>query len=498
MRKIFNSRFFSLLILTITICVLLSSCMGSAQSKEVSKTVTNYDGSVNELDQNALNNIATKLYNNFEARDAFFAALRGYNLVDGSYPEDTDFSQDLGVNISYMQKVIEKYTDVKFTAEAPLCEADALLLTVAMQNTVNLEATTDIIAGIQLGIGKVLGWITMNLGFGHFLVGIVIFAILIEILMLPFAVKQQKNSIKQAKLRPKEMAIRNRYKGRNDQATQQKVAQEIQDLYQRENFNPMSGCLPMLIQLPIIMLLYNIVVDPITNVFGGSADLVNAINTFVQASPAAGGLGIKLTSTSGTIEALSHLNQAAIDKLGDFAFFSNSFDIGAYLNGFAGNIPSFNIGNVNLGLNPGLEHPWLLIVPVLTFVVYFGSTKITKKFMYQPTQNENAPGAGCSTKMMEYSMPLMSTFFCFMVPGAVGLYWVFRSILMTIKQFIMSKIMPLPKFTEEDYKAAERELNANRPQRKRKNADNLDPNRERPRSLHHIDDEEEDYPTFVE
>ena len=58
--------------------------------------------------------------------------------------------------------------------------------------------------------------------------------------------------------------------------------------------------------------------------------------------------------------------------------------------------------------------------------------------------------------------------------------------------------MPLPKFTEEDYKEAERELNSNKPQRKRKNADNLDPNRERPRSLHHIDDDEEDYPTFVE
>ena len=94
-------------------------------------------------------------------------------------------------------------------------------------------------------------------------------------------------------------------------------------------------------------------------------------------------------------------------------------------------------------------------------------------------------------------MPLMSTFFSFMVPGAVGVYWVFRSIISTVKQFIMSKVMPLPKFTEEDYKEAERELNSKRPQRKRKNADNLDPDRERPRSLHHIDDDDEEYPTFV-
>jgi hypothetical protein len=63
----------------------------------------------------------------------------------------------------------------------------------------------------------------------------------------------------------------------------------------------------------------------------------------------------------------------------------------------------------------------------------------------------------------------------------------------------MSKVMPLPVFTEEDYKEAERELSASKPQRKRKKegSEDLDPNRERPRSLHHIDDDDEEYPTFV-
>ena len=117
--------------------------------------------------------------------------------------------------------------------------------------------------------------------------------------------------------------------------------------------------------------------------------------------------------------------------------------------------------------------------------------KISKNFTYQPTQNADAPGAGCSSKMMEFYMPVVSTVFCFMVPGAIGIYWVFRSVISTLKQFIMSKVMPLPKFTEEDYKAAEKELGTTvKPQRKRKNTEELDPNRERPRSLHHIDDED--------
>ena len=112
-------------------------------------------------------------------------------------------------------------------------------------------------------IGVFLGWITAIMPAKSYILTLFVFAILLEVLMLPFAIKQQKNSIKQARLRPKEMAIRKKYAGRNDQATQQKVTQEIQELYQKENFNPMSGCLQLLLQFPIIIVLYWLVVDPI-------------------------------------------------------------------------------------------------------------------------------------------------------------------------------------------------------------------------------------------
>ena len=538
MKKIFNSRIISIIVLVLVFCALLSSCTSSTTQTTELK-VEGFDGSKNLLSNEQLNSIATTIYNDQTAREAFLAAYRGYDVIDGN---DTDYSVDKGPNYAFLEKVIEKYTNENVPledetpAETPSEEpaeenpseegtpveetptestpvvtgptkeeklekfkVDVDLILKSMQTNIELNPERDILGYIRYGIGYFLGLITNTVGFGHYLIGICIFAIIIEILMLPFAIKQQKNSIKQAKLRPKEMAIRNRYKGRNDQATQQKVTQEIQELYQRENFNPMSGCLPMLVQLPIIMLLYNNVVDPITNVLGGSADLANALKVFATTSKAAGGLGMSLGTSSGTIEILSHLKAADFSTLENFHLFSNSGAVADYMTSIQGNIPSFSILGINFGLNPSLkENFWLLIVPVLTFVVYFGSMKISKKFTYQPTQNENAPGAGCSSKMMEWYMPIMSTVFCFMVPGAVGVYWVFRSILSTVKQFIMSKLMPLPKCTDEDIREAERELNAKKPQRKKKNTEDLDPNRERPRSLHHIDDDDEDYPTFVE
>ena len=494
MKKIFNSRFFSLVVIVIVLSALLTSCLGATQQQTVNKTVVPTEGT--QFTSQQLNEAATILYNNVEARNAFLAAYRGYDVL-GNDANLNDYSETKEINLDAAKKVLAKYdTDTDYSA---LTVDDVTSIVNGMKDTVKIEAERDLLGNIRYWIGSFLGILTNTVGFGNYLIGICIFAIIVEILMTPFTIKQQKNSIKQAKLRPKEMAIRNRYKGRNDQATQQKVSQEIQELYQRENFNPMSGCLPMLVQLPIIMLLYNIVVDPIQNVLGGSVGLANALKTFATASKAAGGLGLSLGSTNGTIEILSHLKGADLSSLTSFQLFTNSGDVASVIDGMMDKIPSFNIGSLNFGLTPSFQGNYLLlIVPVLTFVVYFASTKITKKFTYQPTQNEDAPGAGCSTKMMEFYMPAVSTFFCFMVPGALGIYWVFRSIIMTLKQFIMSKVMPLPKFTEEDYKEAERELNSNKPQRKRKNADNLDPNRERPRSLHHIDDDEEDYPTFVE
>ena len=92
---------------------------------------------------------------------------------------------------------------------------------------------------------------------------------------------------------------------------------------------------------------------------------------------------------------------------------------------------------------------------------------------------------GCSNKMMDIIMPLFSVFISFGVPAALGVYWIFKSILGVVAKIILSFAMPLPKFTEEDYKAAEREVGA----RVDKSA-RVEKSGRVVRSLHHIDDED--------
>ena len=369
---------------------------------------------------------------------------------------------------------------------------------------VDLTQSEDFLDKILSGIGWVLGKITEIMPGNNYLLTLFVFAVIMEVVMLPFSIKQHKNSIKQAKLKPKEMAIRKKYAGRNDQATQQKVTQEIQELYQQEHFNPFGGCLPLLIQLPILIVLYRLVVDPIMYVYHGSKDLCSVMYSYMTTATdhANPGLGLKLNSVNGSIEVFSKAkellaeNANALDGLKDFC--PNGADVLAKVKDICGEgTANFNIGPMNFGILPQSlfenfkwEWDWnylLFLIPVLTFVVYFFSMKINRKLSFQPTQSADDRQQACSNKMMDITMPLMSVWMTFMVPGAVGIYWIFKSIIGVGKQFILSKAMPLPKFTEEDYKAAEKEMAGKQPKKivKSENVGKV-------RSLHHIDDDDYD------
>ena len=490
--------------LALFVCSAIASCGGGAVAKVEFPEGKNVDlNDEDGIDQSSLNEIAEFIANNKAAYEGIVAAYRGYDITkeDGSkdeYPAIKNEDGTPAVNLEGALAILKKCDDEDSSVALKidkLDEQDVINLVEFWkeENKVEIEVERNFFDNLQYWIGTALGFITNTVGFGNYIVGICIFAIILEILLLPLGIKRQKNSIKQASLRPKEMAIRKKYAGRNDQVTQQKIQQEIQQLYQKENFNPASGCLPLLIQLPSVFVLYNIVVDPLRYGLGKSVEFSSAIQTFFSTSKVAGGLGGTLSaSRNGTIGVLAQLKGQNLEGLKTFEYFSNGEAVFNEISSIT--IPSFNIGNVNFGGTPVLtEFSWLLIVPILTFVVYFASSKLTRKLTYQPTAGADAQAMGCSNNIMDFMMPAFSVYFTFMVPAAVGIYWMFKSVLSTLQQFILYKVMPLPTFTEEDYKAAEKEL-AGKSNKNRNNTERAprDPNAPRVRSLHHIDDEDYD------
>lgn len=317
---------------------------------------------------------------------------------------------------------------------------------------------------------------------------LLLFAILIKVIFIPLGIKQQKNQIKMASLRPKEAVIKKKYAGRTDRATQQKMQQELMELQQKENASPLSGCLPLLIQMVFIIILYQIIRNPLTYICQMSKDAIVEL---------AGQIGYTVGNAAVTLE-----NVGKIDQISMIAQIPQS--VRDSLPALA-NLPNFNFIGLDLSMTPMLVWNNFIgkgdmtifggvptianvilyaIIPVICFLSQVLTMKLTRKFTYQSQAMQAEQGAnGCSTQMMDWSMPLLSLFFCFTFPLAIGLYWIYQNVLSFAQTVILAKTMPIPVLTEEDYKRAEKEMKA-------KGYDTKRADLPRVRSLHHIDDED--------
>lgn len=282
--------------------------------------------------------------------------------------------------------------------------------------------------------------------FGGYAVALLFFSIIVQILLFPFGIKQQKNSQKQAKLRPKEAAIRKKYAGRTDRETQMKMNEEIQKLYQEENFSPLSGCLPLLIQLPILLALFYVIQRPLSFISGMDEKLILELKDSVA------GISSEFAKAYGSMGA-KQLSQFEIPLIRELTANIDKFpELADYV------IPNFSLFGkfMDLSMIPKDvmgKYIQILIIPVITFLsAYFGQ-KLTRKFTYQTQQ---AAEAESSMKLMNIMMPLFSAYLAFIWPAVMGLYWSYRSVLSFVQQVILSRLYPIPVMTEKELRDAEK------------------------------------------
>lgn len=352
---------------------------------------------------------------------------------------------------------------------------------------------------------------------GHnYLIALIFFTVIIQVILcLLFGIKQQKNMIKQASIAPMAAALRKKYQGRDDPKTRQQMQQETMELYQKYGYSPLSGCLPMLIQLPIIMSLYNVIVSPLQNMFMLTNDKINtlikAVLPYCSTTDPANSL-LSQKALTDLVKSSRLAQTEIINLVRDGKLDMLTGDAGAVveeLKGMSQFFPSYNAFGLDFSIQPPMpsaenfKELWpLVIVPVLIVVTMILSTKLSRKFTYQdPTMQQQQDN--CSMKVMMYSMPLLSASIAFSLPAAVGVYWIYRSIVSTLQQFLLSVFMPLPKFTEEDYKKAEKEYAGKGEKQQKKKSDKngravgryaYNEDGTVKRSLHHIDEDESEAP----
>ncbi len=327
---------------------------------------------------------------------------------------------------------------------------------------------------------------------GHYALSLLLFALVVKLLTLPLAIKQQKTQIKGAKLRPKMMLIEKKYAGRTDRATLQKKQQEIMEMQRKEGYSPLSGCLPLLIQLPVLFGLYRVIRMPLKYVCNLTDELVVKLCN-----------GVELLDKNGAVTVFEKLGKTessqikVIDALraGGDKFKELLTSVGLTLE----QLPEFDLfGKINLAYNPGFKledlggdkiNYWLLAIPVLCAGFAYLSAWLTRKL------NDNGMNAAASgdqkisMMIMNLTMPLMSGWIAFITPGAIGLYWVYTSILGIIQTLLLAKFMPMPKYTEEEIKEMQKAMKDRRAARSIVGT-SVDENG-KPKSLHYSDDDDQ-------
>ena len=367
---------------------------------------------------------------------------------------------------------------------------------------------------------------------GSYAIALLFYALIFKLLFLFFGIKQQKNQIKMAKLAPKIQLIKAKYRGRTDRPTLQRQQQEIMELQQREGYSPLSGCLPLLLQLPIILLLYAVIRNPVSYI-AKTTDVFNDFNTAISEvkkdetfTPDEKYKDIYATyedsfSTvkDGEVTMSYHeltrddiikaLNERynpdkTFDKKGNLVLVEEIQLVNLIMNEVKGDeakiaelenygidyesIPNFVIFGVNLADTPSLKNfSILVLIPVLAAALTWLSMWLTRRWNANPMQEAQDPQAQASMKIMDLMMPLMTLFLAFSFSGMLGLYWAYQSGLGIAQTFALSRLMPLPKYTEEEIKEMRRqEKAAEKAQRQALKGGT------KYRSLHYIDEDDYD------
>ena len=329
--------------------------------------------------------------------------------------------------------------------------------------------------GAILGpISQILGWIlnvlvTFTNSFGVLNIGlsIILFTLVVKLLMFPMTIKQQKASKLMAVMQPELQAIQAKYKGKTDNDSMMKMNVETKAVYEKYGTSMTGGCLQLVIQLPILLALYRVIYN--IPAYVGSVkthfmNIVFALTGAASATDLADGAGASLLQFAtehgvnlkgmNAIGDLTGVTGTALgNKMVDILYKMNPSQWGDLAGAFPNaadviheNYKVIEGMNSFLGINlaaqpfdgsfvPNLA--WL--IPILAGLSQYLSTKLMMNTNPSSAGDENQ--AAQMMKSMNVTMPLMSVFFCFTFPAAVGIYWVASSVFQILQQLIVNKYL---------------------------------------------------------
>ena len=310
-------------------------------------------------------------------------------------------------------------------------------------------------------IAKPFGWLLMWLYelTNNYGVAVFLFALVVKVVLLYFSAKSKKSMMRQARFTPYLKELEARYEG-----NKQKYQEEVAKLYKEEGINPMGGCLWSLLPFPILLALYRAIRFPITIMMGVSQE------AYAQ---------IKELLTSLGFEAAGGARAAAYSQIYESQFITGNFDKFA---GISDKLKQLDYGFLGLDLsqqpsfrfwqftreNGTLWSQWgLFLIPVIAALLSYLQSKISTAGSPQDPQTAS------TSKTMLLMMPLMSLWIGFVMPGALGLYWIATSVFQIIQDYILTKIFNKQLDAEDADRNARLKAKADEIERKREETKRL-------------------------
>ena len=283
---------------------------------------------------------------------------------------------------------------------------------------------------------------------GSYGLAIVFFALMVNLIMTPFMAKSKKSMMRSTRIQPMIKEIQKRHEG-----NPQKLNAEMQKLYREEGVNPMSGCLWSLIPFPILIALYSVIRQPLSRMMFVADEVIGTLKDYmIQMGWFAASTGRAGAYEEIQLANLAHQHWAQL-----------SSDLAGKIDGL------MNIDFGFLGVNLGEQPKWnfflstdfsdasvwlpafgLFLIPFISAGLSWVSMKISNA-----SNPQTDPQTQASMKSMNIMMPLMSIWICFVMPAAMGVYWIANSVFGIIRDYSLTKIYK-KKLDEEDKERAAR------------------------------------------
>jgi YidC/Oxa1 family membrane protein insertase len=271
---------------------------------------------------------------------------------------------------------------------------------------------------------------------------LIIFTIIVKLILMPLNIKQIKSSMKMTELQPELKKLQDKYKD-----DKEKLNEEMVKFFKTNNYNPANGCIMSFIQLPILIMLWQVISKPITFMLNGGQYvqiMLDYFNSLIK------------DSTPKIIDETSIIFSFAQDKITALAdkgipepVLTKIIDLqnGMHFLGI------FNLAKVPsykpelLKANPEIYLPLIFIVVMAALFTYISSAMMikaqnTKQIPVKESKKQDSPmpfDPAQTQKTMLLIGPIMTLIFAFQLPAGLSLYWLAGYVFQVFQQLYINK-----------------------------------------------------------